>query len=127
MNGVSRPIYNGGAIQLKSIFDGLGFTMVIGEKAIDLRYLGEYQNDDDAGWHDGWDFDTNRIPNLKPKKDTLSDPALRFGKLYFGSSHAVGYPALFADGSVKVINYESSTKVLNAIGGINDSLVENID
>ena len=127
MNGVSRPIFSGGAIQLKSITDGLGFTMVIGEKAIDLRFLGQNQHDDDAGWHDGWDWDTNRIPNLKPQKDTMSNPALRFGKLYFGSSHAVGYPALFADGSVKIINYESSSKILNAIGGINDDLIENID
>lgn len=127
MNGVSRPIYNGGAIRLREITDGLGFTMVLGEKAIDLRYLGEYQNDDDAGWHDGWDWDTNRIPNLKPQKDSISNPPQRFGKAYFGSSHAVGYPAFFADGSVRIIHYESSQNVLNAIGGINDGLVENVD
>ena len=127
MNGVSRPIYNGGAIRLREITDGLGFTMVLGEKAIDLRYLGEYQNDDDAGWHDGWDWDTNRIPNLKPQKDSMSNPPQRFGKAYFGSSHAVGYPAFFADGSVRIIHYESSQNILNAIGGINDGLVENVD
>jgi len=32
MNGVTRPIYNGGAIRLRDITDGLVFTMVIGEK-----------------------------------------------------------------------------------------------
>lgn len=127
MNGVTRPIYNGGAIRLRDITDGLGFTMVIGEKAIDLRYLGEHQNDDDAGWHDGWDWDTNRIPNLKPQKDKMSEPALRFGRAYFGSSHAVGYPAFFADGSVRIINYDSSSDILNAIGGINDNLVVNMN
>jgi len=57
----------------------------------------------------------------------MSEPALRFGRAYFGSSHAVGYPAFFADGSVKIMNYDSSLDILNAIGGINDNLVVNMN
>src|SRR5205085_9047395 len=42
---------------MATITDGTSNTIMLGEKRMDLRYLGQYQSDDNEGFTSGWDHD----------------------------------------------------------------------
>jgi len=63
MNGVVRPVWERGAVSVSEITDGTSNTIMVGEKAMNLTFLGRSQPADDAGFADGWDWDTIRLAN----------------------------------------------------------------
>jgi prepilin-type N-terminal cleavage/methylation domain-containing protein len=110
-------------VSFNHISDGSSQTMVISEKKLapSLYELGAWH--DDRGWSDGWDPDTIRTTVCIPGPDS---DAMHESDFYeFGSAHAAGINAGFADASVRTLNYEIDFKVFNALGHRSDG--ENLE
>ncbi len=127
LNGITRPIFAGGALRFGDVLDGTSNTMMLGEKALDLTYLGQNQHDDDAGFYDGYDWDVLRLTDVPPSQDRRAGTGLYTGNVHFGSSHPGNYQAAFVDGSVRPVNYSTNPSVLARLGSVNDGLVVSID
>jgi prepilin-type N-terminal cleavage/methylation domain-containing protein/prepilin-type processing-associated H-X9-DG protein len=112
------------------ITDGMSKTLLVAEKWV---HVTQYQNDgsiasDNKGWADGWDFDCLRSTLLPPRQDG-ADPATLTGDpagltdpscYVFGSAHAGGINAVFADGSVTFITYDVDLETFNRLGNRQD-------
>jgi prepilin-type processing-associated H-X9-DG protein len=98
--------------------------LLAGDKRLNVRYLGEWQEDDNEGYTAGFDEDTMRVTTSPPEPDVIDEGT---GNLRFGSSHAGTINALFADGSVRSISYEIDASVFAALGNISDGQPNNAD
>ncbi len=107
--------------RMADILDGTSNTLLISEKRLNVRFLGQRQPDDNQGYTAGWNSDTMRHCNRPPAPD-YSD-ALRDGGGLFGSSHTRRFNAVFADGSVRGINYAVDPKVFKYLGNKSDGQV----
>ena len=101
-NVITRTGTVGSPIGVTAIVDGTSNTLVLSEKLLNIE---EYDGGawcDDSGWADGWDPDVIRITDQGPKRDYHggADPCY-----WVGSAHAAGVNGLFADGSVRTIDY----------------------
>jgi prepilin-type N-terminal cleavage/methylation domain-containing protein/prepilin-type processing-associated H-X9-DG protein len=113
-------------IQMKRIIDGTSKTMVIAEKYIPAAAYAGGSASDDRGWTDGWDADTMRCTCIHPMQDGQTNPEHSgsppnwnnpsFYTLVLGAAHPGSFNAVFADGSVRGINYDVDLFVLNAAG-----------
>lgn len=112
------------------ISDGTSNTMLASEKWVSQTYSGgppdgphPWKSGDDFGWADGWDYDTVRSCMFAPQSDGNADEAGAIAaggqvkeNLQFGSAHAGGINALFADGSVRGIGFDVNVETLNFLG-----------
>ena len=82
---------------------------MIGEKRLHPNDYRGGQWHDDMGWSDGWDPDQMRATNF-PVRPDADDPELtsrQYG-FCFGSAHPSGMNFVFADGSVRGVQYNLS-------------------
>jgi prepilin-type N-terminal cleavage/methylation domain-containing protein/prepilin-type processing-associated H-X9-DG protein len=107
--------------RILEITDGTSLTLMIAEKRINLRYLGEWQDDDNEGYTAGWNDDTLRRTTRVPAQDH----SLAFGNGFhqFGSSHPGRMNAVFADGSMHTITYSIGRAEFEALGDKSDGKV----
>lgn len=115
-----------GPVKYSRITDGTSNTMMIGEKYVRTDLYEGGCSSDDAGWTDGWDPDVMRSTGVPPLQDGatdhLTDPngvpprGTAWWEFHFGSAHPGGVNAVFADGSVRTINYDVDLDVFNAAG-----------
>jgi len=113
-------------VRFASITDGSSNTLFVGEKRLRPS---EYETGnlwDNRGWSDGWDFDVIRSTLFPLEADGELPEENYFGRS-FGSAHAGGMNAMFADGSVRFIDYEVSPEVLNQMGHRDDGEVINFN
>src|SRR5262249_49912294 len=89
-------------ILLTSLTHRTPHTMMVGENRLNLRFLGQFQGDDNEGYTAGWDHDVERYTNHQPLPDYSGNGD---GAQRFGSSHPTGFQAVFADGAVHRISY----------------------
>ncbi len=119
--GVDPPV------KAQQITDGLSHTLVISEKRLHTHEYEIGAWHDDRGWSDGWDPDTVRSTNFPVRADAPKDPALpdedRSYGFCFGSAHASGVNAVFADGSVHTISYDIEQLIFNSLGRREDGEV----
>jgi prepilin-type processing-associated H-X9-DG protein len=94
---------------------------MLGEKRMNLRYLGQKQPDDNQGYTAGWNDDTVRKTNLPPAPDYSAE--FGDGGGMFGSSHPGRFNAVFADGSVRAISYSIDPTTFKYLGSRNDGQV----
>lgn len=130
------------ATKPSQITDGMSKTLLIGEKYVRGDKYEAGALSDDRGWAEGWDADQMRLTAFPPVSDQDaigfdSDLAGYFADsgqnpinnlynvLHFGSAHAAGIQAVFADGSVHTINYDIAPEVFNGLG--TRSGAENLD
>ena len=106
-------------INTAKVRDGTSNTMIVGEKRMDLRNLGNYQGDDNEGYTSGWDHDTVRSTGIIPRPDTNNGSG--WGELRFGSSHVGGFHAAFADGAVRVLSYSIDATLFQRVGQRDDN------
>jgi prepilin-type N-terminal cleavage/methylation domain-containing protein len=105
-------------IRLAEITDGLSTTLLAGDKRLNRRSLGTWQEDDNEGYTAGWDEDTMRHTGLAPARD-YSDTS-GDGEQRFGASHPTIVNALLADGSVHSLAYTVDASVLANLGHKSD-------
>jgi hypothetical protein len=114
--GVVAYGYSGNRIgQIK---DGTAFTIMLGDKRMDLTYLGQFQSDDNEGYTAGWDHDTDRYTTLQPEIDSHNGSG--WGEQRFGSSHPMYFQVVMADGAVHNISYDINLTVFSYLGNMND-------
>jgi prepilin-type N-terminal cleavage/methylation domain-containing protein len=109
----------------RQITDGSSNTAVLCEKRIGADRLEGNHMDDDAGWSDGWDFDTLRLATCQPAGDSevlASAPARAMAP---GASHPGIFYCAFADGSVRGINYDVDLQNFNRLAHKSDGEVVN--
>ncbi len=106
-------------ISFPQITDGSSHTLVIGEKRLDPRFyeLGEWH--DDVGWTGGWDPDILRSTACEYGQDEATEDGGVAG-YRFGSAHAGGMNAGFADASVRTVSYEIDPELFNRLGHRSD-------
>jgi prepilin-type N-terminal cleavage/methylation domain-containing protein/prepilin-type processing-associated H-X9-DG protein len=113
-------------VKIAQITDGTSKTMMIGEKYIRQDLYAGGTSSDDAGWTDGWDPDVIRSTGIPPLSDSSFDAltdaqapppqGTAWWEFHFGSAHTGGINAVFADGSVRSVNYDVDLNVFNALG-----------
>jgi prepilin-type N-terminal cleavage/methylation domain-containing protein/prepilin-type processing-associated H-X9-DG protein len=99
------------------ITDGTSNTLLIGDKRLGLRDLGDNQPDDNEGYTAGWDEDTIRRTDRAPAPDHRGP---KTGEKRFGSSHPNGINAVFADGSVHSLSFSIDRIVFSYLGNKSD-------
>ncbi len=113
------------ATRIRDITDGTSQTLLIGEKRLNLMFLGDRQSDDNQGYTAGWNLDTVRHTNRPPAQDYSAPVGDGLGM--FGSSHPGGFNALFADGSVRSISYFIDRTTFSLLGNKSDGQIINLD
>jgi prepilin-type N-terminal cleavage/methylation domain-containing protein len=108
--------------KMGNIKDGTSFTIMVGEKRLNLHYLGKFQSDDNEGYTDGWDHDVERYTNEQPLPDyNLNNGG--DGQQRFGSSHPLYFQVVMADGAVHPIAYDIDLTTFSYLGNISDGQI----
>ncbi len=102
-------------LRLAQIKDGLSKTLLGGEKRLNLRFLGQPQNDDNEGFTVGWNVDTLRQTNRVPKPD-FRGGVNRDGDKRFGGSHPGVCITVFCDGACLPISFDVDPDVFESMG-----------
>jgi prepilin-type N-terminal cleavage/methylation domain-containing protein/prepilin-type processing-associated H-X9-DG protein len=108
-------------VRIADISDGASNTLMVAEKRLNLRYLGQPQPNDYIGYTAGWENDIVRSTDEQPRPDYNGDDDGR--EDLFGSSHPGRFNAVFADGSVHSISYSIDPTVFNYLGNRSDGQV----
>ncbi len=108
-NGLGPPL------RLVELTDGTSTTLLVGERRLNLFYLGGIRSDDNEGYSAGNDWDSMRNANRPPAPDT-NEPSGENGFAGFGSSHDAGLNVLFADGSCRLIGFTIDPDVFARLG-----------
>lgn len=109
--------------KMSRITDGTSKTGVYCEKRVGVNQYAGSSPADDAGWSDGWDFDTVRSTLSPPTPDSGDLPDGFKGSVTAGSAHPGGLNVAFADGSVRSLNYDIDLETFNQIGHRSDGEV----
>jgi len=104
-------------VRMQEVTDGTTKTLVVADKRLNIRMLGEWQEDDNEGYSSGWDEDTVRRTEKLPEPDHVGDTD---GDERFGSSHSGGFNGVFLDGSVHFLSFEIDLTVLKRLGDKSD-------
>lgn len=98
--------------------DGMSQTLLLGDKQLCVRFLGQYQIDDNEGYAASWDWDTLRTVTHVPAPDLHWDETYSNGT--FGSSHAGGCNFALCDGSVRFMTWGINPTTFQQLGIRND-------
>ncbi len=115
-SGAIRANLYGPPLRITDLTDGTSMTLLVGEKRLNLYYLGHVpRSDDNEGYTAGNDWDTMRNANQPPAPDTRAATSER-GFAQFGSSHSSVFNAVLADGSVHSIAFTIDPLVFTRLG-----------
>jgi prepilin-type processing-associated H-X9-DG protein len=103
--------------RIADVTDGTSNTILVAEKRLNRKLLGQWQEDDNEGYTAGWDEDTMRRTDLPPAPDHQNDDD---GGELFGAPHSGAFHAAFVDGSVHPISYSIDATVFRYMGEIGD-------
>jgi prepilin-type N-terminal cleavage/methylation domain-containing protein len=110
-------------VRIADITDGLSNTLMVSEKRLNRRLLGQPQGNDYIGYTAGWENDVVRSTDEQPEPDINGDDDGRDD--LFGSSHPGRFNAVLADGSVHGISYSINPTVFEYLGNKSDGQVIN--
>jgi prepilin-type N-terminal cleavage/methylation domain-containing protein len=106
--------------------DGTSRTLVIAEKYVRSDLYQGGGPSDDHGWSEGWDTDVIRSTCFAPLPDNDGYQFQNLGSddvfgaekdiLYFGSAHTSGFHGVFADSSLRTLNYDIDVTIFNGMG-----------
>jgi prepilin-type N-terminal cleavage/methylation domain-containing protein/prepilin-type processing-associated H-X9-DG protein len=109
--------------RMDDISDGTSNTLMVSEKRLNRRYLGQPQANDYIGYTCGWENDIVRSTDEPPRPDYNGDDD-GYENL-FGASHPGRFNAVLADGSVRSISYSINPTVFEYLGNKSDGQVIN--
>jgi prepilin-type N-terminal cleavage/methylation domain-containing protein len=119
-SGVIRANGYGPPTRIGDLTDGTSSTLLVGEKRMNLYYLGQLpRSDDNEGYASGNDWDTMRNANDAPAPDTRAATSEN-GFAQFGSSHPSVFNLVFADGSVHAIAFTINPTIFARLGTRSD-------
>jgi prepilin-type N-terminal cleavage/methylation domain-containing protein/prepilin-type processing-associated H-X9-DG protein len=126
-NGLIRP-YNFARTTMVAISDGTSNTIAIAEKNLCLATLGNDCTDGpsyawgvDYGGSGNWDTTTlTNNHNFAAQADLKPSSGCSQGTHGFGSSHSTVFNALYADGSVKSIQFSIAPTTLQLLLNVSD-------
>jgi prepilin-type N-terminal cleavage/methylation domain-containing protein/prepilin-type processing-associated H-X9-DG protein len=110
-------------VRIADVTDGLTNTLMVSEKRLNRRYLGQPQGNDYIGYTAGWENDTVRSTDEPPRPDINGDDD--GAENVFGSSHPGRFNAVLADGSVHGISYSINPTIFEYLGNKGDGQVIN--
>lgn len=87
----------------RDVTDGLGYTIMAGEKRLNRSKIGQPQLGDATGWVSGFGLSTLRNGGFPPMRD--ADDPFELVADQFGSAHPRSSNFLFCDGSVRQIRH----------------------
>jgi prepilin-type N-terminal cleavage/methylation domain-containing protein len=122
-----------GSVDIAMIRDGTSKVLLVAEKALNGAQIYQWQPDDDAGFVEGWDFDTIRWGHLPPLPDWFDPNAPYAGISYleyrgsFGAAHPGAFQGVFVDGSVHSISYDVAADVFELLCSRNTGKVKNLN
>jgi prepilin-type N-terminal cleavage/methylation domain-containing protein/prepilin-type processing-associated H-X9-DG protein len=120
-NGTVNSRFND-AITPTNIRDGASNTLLAGERNVNLKYMGWgslLMADENDGYIDGYDWDVIRWAYDVPAPDRRDDSWYDWR---FGSSHIGGVQFLFADGSVRWVQFSVDLTTFQRLSCRNDGL-----
>jgi prepilin-type N-terminal cleavage/methylation domain-containing protein len=122
LNSSSEPstgvIFRASALPLEKITDGVSRTYLIGERYLSPDcYNAATCCDNDQGWDEGYDYDTNRGTAEPPMRD---QPGVAGCMTIFGSAHPAGFNMSFCDGTVRKINFDIDPTIHKQLGHRSD-------
>jgi prepilin-type N-terminal cleavage/methylation domain-containing protein len=115
---VRAPRY-GSPTKPSQVTDGLSKTMMYGEKFLDsTHYDAEFDDWDDRGWTDGYDYDIVRSTSAPPRPDhPKPDTTDRYS---MGGAHPSGLNVCFGDGAIHFITWDVDPITYNRWGNRRD-------
>jgi prepilin-type N-terminal cleavage/methylation domain-containing protein/prepilin-type processing-associated H-X9-DG protein len=130
LNSGTGVIRSSHPVRVEKILDGTTKTIMVGEKRLCLRTLGEGVRDDDHGYSIGWDMDTVARTDMPPDADPTTNCVEGMGGVplwngLMGSSHPAGFNAVFADGSVHHLTYMINAELFKNLGNTSDGEIIN--
>ncbi len=132
LDGPLVPSQNGSgrSVKIADITDGTAYTLLIGEKLLDMKIMNSSPDcNDDQGWVDGWDNDTIVWAcGNSPGTPIVPQHFTTFGTCgpNFGSVHTAGMTAVFCDGAVHVIYFAMDATTFGRLCSMNDGLPADI-
>ncbi len=115
-NGVMRQVQ---PRRIHELLDGTSNTLLVGDKRLNLAWLGTPQEDDREGYTAGWCSDTIRTSTVGPQPDYSGQGD---GEECFGSSHPGVVLTTFADGSTHSLSYSINESTFAQLGEISDGV-----
>ncbi len=128
LNSGTGVVRSSHVVRISKILDGTTKTIMVGEKRLCLRTLGDGVRDDDHGYSIGWDMDTVARTDMPPDADPTTNCVEGMGGVplwngLMGSSHPTGFNSVFADGSVHNLSYTIDAGLFSNLGNISDGNV----
>jgi prepilin-type N-terminal cleavage/methylation domain-containing protein len=126
LNSGTGAVRSSHVVRISKILDGTTKTILVGEKRLCLQTLGDGVGDDDHGYSIGWDLDTVARTDMPPEADPAIGCTTGSRPLWngiMGSSHPVGFNAVFADGSVHHLAYTINADLFSNLGNTSDGNV----
>jgi prepilin-type N-terminal cleavage/methylation domain-containing protein len=112
----ARNTFN--VIGMEGLSDGTANVILLGEKRLNVAFIGQNQSDDNEGYTCSWDHDTNRSASRQPRPDFVGSG---HGDSRFGSSHPTGFQVVMGDGAVKFIPFSVNELLFHRLGYRNDN------
>jgi prepilin-type N-terminal cleavage/methylation domain-containing protein len=119
------PLQRFKPLSFRDITDGTSNTLLVGDKRMNVRFLGQLQDDDNEGYTAGWNEDTIRRTDRPPAPDYAGPTG--DGELLFGSSHPSIFNIALTDGSVQSIPYSIEADVFARLGNRSDGETFSLD
>jgi hypothetical protein len=114
---------------MSDITDGVSNTYLIGERYVNPDHCTDgSESDDDQGWIQGYDYDTNRWVQIGDKSDPdtylwpMRDTPGVSDVHRFGSAHPTGLLMALCDGTVPAISYSIDVETHRRLGNRQDGL-----
>ncbi len=119
------PVRRYEPLSFRDITDGTSNTLLVGDKRLNLTFLGQAQDDDNEGYTVGWNEDTIRTTDSLPLPDYSAPTG--DGEKLFGSSHSGVFNVTMVDGSTRSLSYSIDLTVFQNLGARNDGQVFTLD